>query len=374
MDLLNVLLVIFLSAIFTFLISFPIIHLLYKFKITRRMTQDFSSIIEKRNLKAGIPIMGGLIFVITIMLGNIFFNPYPRKDGLWLILSIFLISAMLGGIDDILNIYGIKRHKPKSLSRVFTLIRVHKKITTRIFMVVTLPWYFYKSFFYMLGSNPGNGIQAHEKILVQSIVGLMLGVSLYFFTPFASPEIIKIPILNTFLDIGILFIPFAWITILLMSNAVNLSDGMDGLVAGQVIFTSIGFLVISIIQSDIRIIFLLSTVIGSLLAYLYFNTPPARFQMGDVGSLALGTLLTGVAFILQQPLQLLIIGLPFAVTLTSSVIQGIGRRIIGRRIFKMAPIHYHLQIANNWSEEKVVMRMWIFSVFCTIIGLIIYLI
>jgi len=224
----------------------------------------------------------------------------------------------------------------------------------------------------MLGSNPGSGIQAHEKIIIQSIAGLILGGTLYFLTPLATPEVIKIPLLNLSLNLGILFVPFAWITMLLMTNAVNLADGMDGLVAGQVIIASVGFLIIAILQNDVKIIFLLSTTIGSLIAYLYFNIPPARFQMGDVGSLALGSLLTSVAFTLQQPLLLLIICFPFAITLLSAVIQGIGRRFIGRRIFKMAPIHYHLQLANNWTEEKVVMRLWLFSVICMLLGLFVY--
>ncbi|MCS7317809.1 MAG: phospho-N-acetylmuramoyl-pentapeptide-transferase [Candidatus Dojkabacteria bacterium] len=372
MTLFDIFSTIFYSFVFSFVISFPIIHFLYKYKITRRLTNDFSTIIASRSIKEGVPVMGGLIFIISVVFLNIFFNPYPRKESLGLILSMFVISAILGGVDDILNIYGVKRHKPKSLSRVLTLIRVHKRFIKRVFLLVTLPWYAYKSFFYMLGSNPGSGLHAHEKIIVQSIVGLVLGISLYFFTPFSSPEVIKIPVLNANVNIGILLIPFAWMAVLFMSNAVNLGDGMDGLAAGQSIFVFMAFLIIAAVQNDARITFLMATVIGSLIAYLYFNIPPARFQMGDVGSLALGTLMAIVAFILQQPILLMVIAFPFVVTLFSSLIQGIGRRVLGRRVFKMAPIHYHLQIANNWSEEKVVMRLWLFSFLCSIIGLIIY--
>src|SRR5690606_19378587 len=113
-------------------------------------------------------------------------------------------------------------------------------------------------------------------------------------------------------------------------------------------------------------------VIGSILAYLYFNIPPARFQMGDVGSLAMGTLLAAVAFLVGEPLFLLIISFPFVVTLLSAVIQGLGRRVLGRRIFAMAPIHYHFQIKHGWSEEKVVMRFTLFSIVCTIVGLFLF--
>jgi len=372
MELSYILTTILFSIFFTFLISFPIINLLYRLKIVRKVNNDMSFVIIGRESKIGIPIMGGLIFVVTIIVLNLFFNPHPKKEGVLMILVIFLLSALLGAIDDYLNVKGIERKKPKSLSKVFVLIRVHKKLYKRIIYLLSLPWYAYKSFFYMLGSNPGSGLQAHEKIIVQSIAGLILGGTLYFLTPLAAPEVIKIPLLNLNLDLGILFIPFAWITMLLMTNAVNLADGMDGLVAGQVIIASLGFLVVAIFQNDVKIIFLLSTTIGSLIAYLYFNIPPARFQMGDVGSLALGSLLTCVAFTLQQPLLLLVICFPFAITLLSAVVQGVGRRFIGRRIFKMAPIHYHLQLENNWTEEKVVMRLWLFSIICTILGLLVY--
>jgi len=154
-----------------------------------------------------------------------------------------------------------------------------------------------------------------------------------------------------------------------MTNAVNLADGMDGLAANELITSFFGFLIIAIVRGDVRIEFLITTVIGSLLAYLYFNIPPARFQMGDVGSLALGTLLAAIAFILGEPLLLLIISLPFAITLISVVIQGMGRRILGRRIFAMAPIHYHFQLKYGWSEEKVVMRFTLFSIILMVIGL-----
>lgn len=371
-DLRNIVLVITLSSIFSFIISFPIIKILYRFNITRRMTVDFTTLIEKRNLKIGVPIMGGLIFIVTIFLFNILFNPYNFSSGLLLILFIFVLSALLGGFDDVLNIYGRDRAKPKTISRVLTLIKVHKNLGTRIWMLLTLPWSAYKSFFYILGSNPGKGIQAHEKILVQSVAGVMLGIGLYAFSSRLIPGLLWIPIFNMYIDIGILIIPFAWVTVLLMSNAVNLADGMDGLATNQLIMSFFGFLIIALLKDDQKIVFLISTILGSLISYLYFNIPPARFQMGDVGSLAMGSLLAGIAFILGEPLMLLIICLPFALILLSTIIQGLGRRILGRRVFAMAPLHYHFQIAYGWSEEKVVMRFTLFSLFCTIIGLLIY--
>lgn len=359
--------------LFSFGIAFPIIALLYKFNITRRMTVDFTTLIEKRNLKVGVPIMGGLIVIITVAVLNLLFNP-NRDPALYLILIIFIISALLGGFDDVLNIYGRERAHPKPLSRILKLIRVHNSKTKRIAMLLTLPWSAYKSFFFILGSNPGKGIQAHEKIIVQSIAGLALGLGLYYFSNNGYLGELKIPVIDSVIQLGFLIVPFVWITVLLMTNAVNLADGMDALAVSMLIPSFIAFLIIAVDKGDSRTVFLISTVVGSLITYNYFNIPPARFQMGDVGSLALGTLLASTAFILREPLLLLIISMPFAITLLSGVIQGIGRRIFGRRIFVMAPIHYHFSISRDWSEEKVVMRFALFSSICAIIGLWIYFI
>lgn len=370
-DFLNVLTIIISSMLFSFGIAFPIIALLYKFNITRRMTVDFTTLIEKRNLKIGVPIMGGLIVIITVAVLNILFNP-NRDPALYLVLIIFIISAMLGGFDDVLNIYGRERAHPKPLSRILKLIRVHNSKTKRIAMLVTLPWSAYKSFFFILGSNPGKGIQAHEKIIVQSIAGLTLGFGLYYFSNNGYLGELKVPLFDSVIQLGFLIVPFVWITVLLMTNAVNLADGMDALAVSMLIPSFIAFLIIAVDKGDSRTVFLISTVVGSLITYNYFNIPPARFQMGDVGSLALGTLLASVAFILREPLLLLIISMPFAITLLSGVVQGIGRRIFGRRIFVMAPIHYHFSISRDWSEEKVVMRFALFSSICALVGLWIY--
>lgn len=366
--------VIIASMLFSFAIAFPLITLLYKFKITRRLDFDFTTVIEKVNLKAGVPIMGGLIVVLSVIVLNLTFNPDRSDQDLMVLLFIFSVSALLGGFDDILNIYGRERAKLRPLNRTLKLIRVHSSIRKRVSLIIGLPWAAYKRFFFMLGSNPGKGIQAHEKIIVQSIAGIALGIGVYSYTNILDPGLVHIPILDIFINIGFLIIPFAWITVLLMTNAVNLADGMDALAASQLLFSYVGFFVIAVVKGEEWIMFLIATVIGSLITYLYFNIPPARFQMGDVGSLALGALLAGVAFMVGEPLLLLIISAPFVVTLLSAVAQGLGRRILGRRIFRMAPIHYHFQMKNGWSEEKVVMRLALFGFVMMIIGLWIFFI
>lgn len=362
------------SMLFAFSIAFPIIELLYYFKIFRKMDVDFTTLIEKRNLKVGVPIMGGLIVVLTVLIINTAFNPLKTEPLILITLLVFLLSALLGGFDDVLNIYGKDRAKLRTISRTLKLIKVHKSIWKRMWLAITFPWTLYKRFFFVLGSNPGKGIQAHEKIIVQSIAGFALGFGIYEFLYLSQGGPVNVPIFDYTVELGWAIIPFVWIAVVLMANAVNLADGMDGLASGGLLAAFIAYLIIAIDKGDESLIFLISTVVGALIVYIYFNVPPARFQMGDVGSLSMGTLLAAVAFILEEPLLLLVIAFPFVLTLLSAVIQGLGRRILGRRIFRMAPIHYHFQMFNEWSEEKVVMRFWLLSIFCAFVGLWMYFI
>jgi phospho-N-acetylmuramoyl-pentapeptide-transferase len=361
------------SIIISLIISFPIISILYRYKITRRDDSDFSNLIEKRKLKVGTPIMGGLIVVITIVILNLLHSRDVNNSlsgSVKIPLIIFLISAGLGALDDVLNIYG-KERKVRRIGRVLMLIKVHKSTFKRVIYALLLPWLLYKRFFYLLGSNPGKGIQAHEKILIQSLCGLILAYWLIWGTGWNMATEVWLPFFK-YVDIGIwLMIPFVVLAVLVTTNAVNLTDGMDGLAAGLLISAFGAFGIIAYQQTDATVLMLCVTAVGSLITYLYFNIPPARFQMGDVGSLALGTLLVTIAFALRVPFLLLIIGLPFLLEFASSFIQAIARRFLGRRIFKMAPLHHHLELIG-WSEEKVVMRAWIFGILCSIIGLWVY--
>lgn len=360
------------SLIFSLIISFPIISLLYKYQITRRGEADFSNLIEKRKSKIGTPIMGGLIVVVTVVVLNLIFNrdvDQGVSGSVKIPMIIFLISAFLGAFDDVLNIYG-KERKVRRIRRVLMLIKVHKDWYKRLLYILLLPWLVYKRFFYLLGSNPGKGIQAHEKILVQSIAGFLLAYWLIWGTMWGDSTVIWFSA-NTGLNIGLLMIPFVILTVLTITNAVNLTDGMDGLAAGLLLSAFGAFALIAYDKEAYPILIICLTVIGSLITYLYYNIPPARFQMGDVGSLGLGTLLVTVAFALQVPFLLVFIAFPFLLEFFSSLLQGIARRVLGRRLLKMAPFHHHLEMIG-WSEEKVVMRSWVIGIVCSLAGLWIY--
>jgi len=350
-----------------FAISIPVIYLLYRFKITRRMEVDFSAVIEARKMKVGTPVMGGLIFVLTVIVVTLMFN---LNGSTKVPLLVFTISALLGGVDDVLNIYGVAR-RVRPMSRINKLIRVHANIFTRLWLVVTYPWHMYKAFFYMLGSNPGKGVQAHEKILINSIAGIAVFVWVYFLAGWMDPGTIFFP-LGISVDIGLWMLPFVVLTVLVMTNAVNIADGMDGLSAGMLIPGFLSFMVIALLQGSSTIALLCGSAIGGLMAYLYFNIPPARIQMGDVGSLAMGTLMAVIALELRVPFLLLIIGFPFILEFGSSLVQGIARRLLGRRILLMAPLHHHFELAG-WKEEKVVMRFWLLAMVCAFLGIWLYM-
>jgi len=168
------------------------------------------------------------------------------------------------------------------------------------------------------------------------------------------------------------WIPFLLIVILIItavSNGAKLTDGVDGLAAGvlSVIFGAYG--IIGLIQDQMNIATFSFVIMGALLAFLWFNIPPARFYLGETGILSLTLSLSVIIFLTNTVLEFIIIGLPLVVTAGSSTIQIISRRFFGRKIFKVAPLHHHLE-SIGWSRERITMRYWIISVFCAVLGII----
>lgn len=351
------------AAVLSLIIAFPIIWLLYKFKLVRKIDADFSALISARRLKQGTPIMGGLVVVISVLVVNILYNWNGTSK---IPLLVFAIAALLGAFDDVLNIYG--RPRPvRSIHHILKLIRIHASKIERIKYFFKLPWLAYKRLFFLLGSNPGRGIQSHEKIIVQSIAGSLVAWWAWFRTGWINPGDIWLPWFGS-IDIGWLIIPLIIFSVVVMANAVNITDGMDGLSAGTLVFAFLAFAIIAYLQSDPSTAVICATVFGALITYLYFNVPPARFQMGDVGSLALGTLLATISFALNRSFLLPIIGFIFFAEIGSALIQGISRRVLGRRIFRMAPVHHHFEMLG-WSEEKVVMRFWLVALTLAVFGI-----
>jgi phospho-N-acetylmuramoyl-pentapeptide-transferase len=348
------------SVIFTGILSIPIIYLLYHFKVIRKIDVDFSTLIEDRKSKYGTPIMGGLIFIVPIVLLNYVFN---LNQYTFIPVNLFFAIGLLGAMDDLMNTFG-KERKIRTLSRSLKLLKVHKSIWKRITHFILLPWTAFGSLMHMFESNPGNGLRAHEKIVVQGLIGIILG----YWVKVVIGDNLWIPFLGNF-GLGNWIIPFTAFVFVSMVNAVNITDGMDGLAGGisSIVLVSLVPLLVANSTGMQQITFVAISV-AALLIYLYFNIPPARVQMGDTGSFALGGLITIIFFMIGKPILLLFFGAPFVVEILSTIAQSFSRRIFGRRLLQMAPLHHHFEMLG-WREDKVVFRFWIITVMCCLFGL-----
>lgn len=336
--------------------------ILYKYKIVRGCEYDATLAMDGRKNKSGVPIMGGLLVIITVALITILFN-WERKFT-WVPISVMLLAAILGGLDDIMNIYGHKRRN-RDLKHTLKLIRVHSDFKMRIWLVLTLPWTLFKRTSLWLGSHPGKGLHVHERLLMQFAAGAITAWWVYFKLGEHWREI-HIPF-DGFINIGWWIIPLIIFFVMFTANAVNFADGMDGLAGGSLIVTFSALTLLSWIAGYSEITILNSTTAGALIAYTYFNIKPARFQMGDVGSLGLGALLAINTIVINQMILLPLLGFIFYVEIASVIIQIFGRTFLGRRIFKMAPLHHHFELLG-WGEEKTVMRFWILHAAFVLLG------
>ncbi|MBT3539299.1 phospho-N-acetylmuramoyl-pentapeptide-transferase [Candidatus Parcubacteria bacterium] len=351
------------SCITAFLWAPFLTKILYKYKLTRRPEYDATLAMGARKNKVGVPVMGGLLVIVTVALITMLYN--WDRSFTWVPISVMILAALLGGVDDILNIYG-QRRRSRKLKQILRLIRVHKDFKMRIWYIITLPWTLYKRVAVILSSHPGKGVHVHEKLLLQFVAGAITAWWIYFKLGEHWQEIF-IPF-DGFINIGWLLIPLIIFFVMFTANAVNVADGMDGLAGGSLIITFSALTVLSWLDGFNEIALLNATTVGALITYTYFNIKPARFQMGDVGSLGLGALMAINAIVINKMLLLPFLAFIFYAELGSVVIQIFGRYLLGRRIFKMAPIHHHFEM-HGWSEEKTVMRFWIIHASVVLLGL-----
>lgn len=352
-----------LSCLFAFAWSPLLSKILYKYKLTRSSEFDPTLQIEARKNKVGVPVMGGLLVILTVAIVTIAFN-WERKFT-WVPIGVMILSALLGGIDDVLNIYGNKRRSRK-LKQIFTLIKVHKDWKMRMWYMITLPWSIFKRASTMLSRHPGKGMHVHEKLLLQFTAGAITAWWVYFKLGESWREI-HIPF-DGFINIGWWIIPLIIFFVMFTANAVNVADGMDGLAGGSMIITFLALTVLSWLEGFKEITLLNATTVGALITYTYFNIKPARFQMGDVGTLGLGSLLAINTIVINKMILLPLFGFIFYLEILSVIIQIMGRQLLGKRIFKMSPIHYHFEMMG-WNEEKIVMRFWLIHAFFVLLGL-----
>jgi len=222
----------------------------------------------------------------------------------------------------------------------------------------------------------GHGAYARDDILYRKVkialitlIGFIISLWFYFKLEFSA---IHIPFGGN-LELGIWFIPF-FIMVMLATFSTSVIDGIDGLAGGVLASIFTAFAVIAFVTNQIDISALSGAIAGGILAFLWFNVPPARFYMGETGIMALTVVLSVIAFLTDTVLLLPIIAFPLVITSFSVILQIMGYKYFNkRRIFKVAPLHHHFQ-ALGWSREKVVMRYWIVSVISSIIGVILALV
>jgi len=172
------------------------------------------------------------------------------------------------------------------------------------------------------------------------------------------------------LDIGWLYIPLFILTVVFLTNAVNITDGLDGLAGGTLTASFAAIMGIALVQGQIGIAAFAGTIIGALLAFLWFNIYPARFFMGDTGAFALGATLAVLAFLTNTIVVLPIIGFIFMIEGLSSLGQGFSKKFLTRKLLKIAPLHHHFE-ASGWPETKVTMRFWVIAAVTAAIGMVI---
>jgi phospho-N-acetylmuramoyl-pentapeptide-transferase len=271
-----------------------------------------------------IPTMAGVVFVVAVCLVTLPFNLSRAET--WLPLAAFVGAAAVGLLDDIINIRG-----------------------------------------------DGTGVAGLRTKLKLALTALVATIGGWFFYFKLDVSSIYIPIVGTDWQIGWLIIPLFIGVVVATANAVNISDGLDGL-AGGLVATAFGvYALIAILEQRYGIAGFCLTIVGALLSYTWFNVYPARFFMGDVGSFSLGTALGVVAMLTDTVLLLPVIGLVFVAEAGSSALQILSKKLRGgKKIFKIAPIHHHFE-ASGWPETKVTMRFWIIGQVAAFLGLIVFL-
>lgn len=311
------LLAMFLTPIYTFFAY------RYKFWKRQRSHSTDGKLIEvftklhAAKFRRNIPTMAGVIGVVSIALVTLLFN-LDRAET-WLPLAALVGGGIVGLVDDIINIRG-------------------------------------------LGGGVG-GLRSGMKFTLITLIGVVLG---WFFFEKLGVSAIHVPFYGE-LAVGWLIVPLFAFAVVATGNAVNISDGLDGLAGGLLALSFATFGVIALLQGNSLLAGFCFTAVGALLSYLWFNIYPARFFMGDVGSFAYGVALGVVAMLTDTLLLLPVIGLVFVVEAGTSLIQIVSKKFFGRKVFISAPIHHHLE-ATGWPETKITMRFWVIGCVMAFIG------
>ncbi len=287
--------------------------------------------------KAGTPTMGGALILVAVSIATLMWGDLSNRY-IWIVLTVTLSFGAIGFYDD------------------------YKKMVLR----------------------DSAGISAKAKYFWQSVAGLTAAVVLYVTAVVPEETQLIVPFFkDVAIDMGLMYIVLTYFVIVGTSNAVNLTDGLDGLailptvmvasalgifayVTGHVQFAE--YLNIPYIAGVGEVVIICGALAGAGLGFLWFNTYPAQVFMGDVGALALGAALGVIAVIVRQEIVLVIMGGVFVVETLSVILQVVSYKLTGKRIFRMAPLHHHFEL-KGWPEPRVIVRFWIITVILVLIGL-----
>ncbi len=287
--------------------------------------------------KAGTPTMGGTLILLAVTISTLLWSDLDNRY-VWIVLGVTMAFGVIGFYDDYLK------------------------------LVLKDP----------------QGMPSRWKYFWQSLVGFTAAGVLYASAVVPSETALFMPLFkHVVLPLGLAYIPLAYLMIVGFSNAVNLTDGLDGLaimpavlvavalgvfayLSGNAVFSS--YLDIPSIPGAGEIAIFCASLAGAGLGFLWFNTYPAQVFMGDVGALAIGAALGTIAMIVRQEIILLVMGGVFVIETASVIIQVASFKLTGRRVFRMAPIHHHFEL-KGWPEPRVIVRFWIISVVLVLIGL-----
>jgi phospho-N-acetylmuramoyl-pentapeptide-transferase len=224
-----------------------------------------------------------------------------------------------------------------------------------------------------LNASTGEGIRARQKLIWQTVVAFVAAFQIQQTYDITG---IRVPFVGAVEVNQWVYIVFAAFAIVAASNGVNITDGLDGLAGGALIFAFVAFLIIALLnvpQQQANVALLCALIIGALLGFLWFNVHPAQIFMGDSGSLSLGAGLAGIALITGQILVLPVIGLIFVVETGSVMLQvAYFKATGGRRILRMSPLHHHFEL-GGWDEEKITLRFWIVAILAGLLGVTLFL-
>jgi phospho-N-acetylmuramoyl-pentapeptide-transferase len=324
-----------LTALAVSLIAGPaVIRKLAEYKVGQTIRQDGP---QSHFSKAGTPTMGGALILIAVVVATLLWADL-RNRYVWIVLFVLISFGLVGWIDD------------------------YRKLVLK----------------------DSRGLPARWKYLLQSVFGLVAALALYYTADVPANTTLYLPIFKNFaLPLGLGFVVIAYFWMVGFSNAVNLTDGLDGLaimptvlvsaalgvfayVAGNAVFSQ--YLGVPSIPGAGELTIFCAALGGAGLGFLWFNTYPAQVFMGDVGALSVGAALGVIAVIVRQELVLVLMGGVFVIETLSVMIQVASFKLTGKRVFRMAPIHHHFEL-KGWPEPRVIVRFWIISVILVLLGL-----